>query len=72
MKQWLKRLLCMHPTWTRLQWTVLGPLKSATKIGFTDWRTGENYWGCVECGKVRNFGWDRTGPRVPVNFVGPT
>jgi hypothetical protein len=62
-----QRLLCMHLNWTDSPLEV--PRVGYTQVGYKDWRTDENYWGCTRCGKVNNFGWRAGAPNQPIQWV---
>lgn len=68
LKQFLKRLVCMHPSWTDNPMESKGDRLSRKRAGYQDWRTGENYWECRKCGKVKNLGYGPSGPNLPINL----
>lgn len=58
-----KRLFCFH------HWTsniMSRPVSDArwVKVGLRDWRTGESWFGCYKCGKVKCFPYNF----IPVNY----
>jgi hypothetical protein len=71
-KRLLKRLTCPHLNWTdnKLNKPEWHPYtRHGDRVGYTDWRTRENYWACTRCWKVKDFGYGPTGPNVPIQFT---
>lgn len=60
MKRFIKRLLCLHPSYAKAGWKLYSR------------STNENWWVCKECGKLKNFGFSTSGwfafENLPVNL----
>lgn len=59
-RSFFKKLFCLHASWAQAGWK---PLRAMT---------GDNWYVCKSCGKLRNFGFKSYGhlglPNLPVNF----
>ena len=69
MWRFLEQLLCPHFQWSdkSSDMPYIGDA-SILKVGLKDYRTGENYWGCFRCGKVKDFGSHNGIPNIPINL----